>query len=228
MNHAARKQRDRQRQLGQGELPPGWQPFAQPLSWRDWLVAVPDAATAALFLCVWIAPTALGAGWVRTLTLTVLFEFICIHASAFLMAAAAARTRLRATVGVLVLGSGYLGIAAAFSAIFEQWWPVYAFAWLLLAKLWPVWVSRKAAAEVTHIDPTELWAASAALFIVAVIAGAIVPWPALGIGADTVAQAQVPGSGGMWVERPQSLLATGMLYFASLAALKANWRRWSL
>jgi hypothetical protein len=64
------------------------------------------------------------------------------------------------------------------------------------------------------------------LYLLLIVATAIVPLPALGLTPEIVAGFHLPGSG-TWVEKPQSVLAFGFLYFGLGAYfdLRARLRR---
>jgi hypothetical protein len=60
-----------------------------------------------------------------------------------------------------------------------------------------------------------------ALYVLGVFVTVILPLPRLGITPEVVAQLGIPGSG-LWVERPHTVIAFGLLYFGALAAVKAR------
>lgn len=181
------------------------------------LSGLPDLVTAGFFVAAWIAPGKIGPEWIKTMMLVMLFEFITIHATAFMIGFAEQKSlsRLKRALGMATLGLAYLAMAAAFSAIFDEWWPVYAFLWLLCGKILGLW---------SHQDDTlaysqALWGASTGFFILAVIAGALLPIPALMITDAVRAQAAIPGSG-LWVDDPQRLLFSGAAYFFAVFGFK--------
>lgn len=182
------------------------------------LAATPDLISASLFLLCWIAPTWIGVAWLKTLMLLMLFEFVCIHASAFLMMLALAdrMPRWKRTLGLLGIGAGYLGLASLFAVIFKAWWPVWAFLWLLGGKIAMVF-------ETTNHQRREqqrmIWGVSTGAYILTVIAGAMIPVPALMLTEAVRTAAELPGKG-LWVDHPERLLFSGLLYFGILAVLK--------
>ncbi len=182
--------------------------------------AVPDAVNAGLFLAAWVAPTLIGPHWIKTMMLVMLFEFICIHSSAFMMGIGERKSlgRVQRSLAMMGLGIVYLGLAGAFSLIFEAWWPVFAFLWLLLGKIIALWSHRGE----TQPYGQFIWAMSTGLFIAAVVLGAVIPMPALMITDEVRAQAAIPGSG-LWVDNPQQMLASGVAYFAALVWVKLRY-----
>ncbi len=105
---------------------------ARPSAWA----ALPDALTATFFTVVWIEPFAFGALSVRTALLTMLVEFILVHATGFLTVLALGDTSRTKRVLALVGASFfYLLFIAAFAWSFRGWWPFLAFLWLVVGKL---------------------------------------------------------------------------------------------
>jgi hypothetical protein len=155
--------------------------------------------------------------------LVMLVEFILIHSTAFLGAAAFAgnASRLR-RVGLLAgFGMLYLVFIAAFSYAFEAWWPFLAFGWLLLGKLRTIFDARDPEGSGAR-GAQAMWGISALAYLASVFATAFLPLPRLGIGEAVLAQLQLPGSG-LWVEQPHRVIAAGVLYFGLLA-----WGKWRL
>jgi hypothetical protein len=191
-------------------------------SHRRALAALPDAASATVFMALWIAPLAFGGSGVRNAMLVMLVEFILVHATGFLGVAAFAgnASRLR-KVGMLAgFGVLYLVFIAAFSSAFDAWWPFLAFGWLLLGKLGIVFGARDAAG-LSARDAPQAWAMSALAYIVAVFATLFLPLPRLGLEQAVLEPLQLPGSG-VWVEQPHRVIAAGALYFGMMAWVK--WR----
>lgn len=184
------------------------------------LAALPDGVSAIVFACLWLFPLAFGEAGVRNAMLVMLVEFILIHATAFLGAAAFAESASRTRRVAMLAGFAllYLGFIAAFSAAFEAWWPFLAFGWLLLGKLRVIFHARDDAGAQGF---PGLWALSALAYLGAVFATVFLPLPRLGLGTEVLPQLQLPGSG-LWVEQPHRVVAGGLLYFGVLAWVK--WR----
>jgi hypothetical protein len=191
-----------------------------PPSIRQCLAALPDALTALAFLMCWIAPGLLGHGWVATLMLAVLVEFIVIHATGFLFSVALAdRGRARRTLILLGFGLPYLLLILAVCLSIEAWWPLAAFAWLFLAKIWMIWVDDKPDA-LERQRQRELWAVS----IIAYLGLAFVVWalwvPAFGINAAVRTELPI-AAGSVWRNNAHEVIAFGFAYYATLALAKA-------
>lgn len=184
--------------------------------------ATPDALTACAYLSAWLFPIAWSNHLVRNLMLLMLLEFIVIHSSAFLMGTLGNRnlSQARRLITVAVIGSFYLAFVGAFALIFDAWWPVWSFLWLLVGKWVGVFLRPHRATEELNRQGA-VWSSSVVLYLLAVIGTSIAPVPALGIGAEVLAALELPGSG-LWVERPQTVIAAGLIYFGGLACLK--WR----
>lgn len=179
--------------------------------------ALPEAISAGCFLAAWLLPSVIGAHWIKTMMLVLLFEFISIHSSAFMIGIAEQHgmSRLRRSALMLGLSVMYLGFIAVFVVIFDDWWPIVAFAWLLIGKIAGVWQHADNASDYGKM----IWAASTGFFIIAIVIGAVIPFPALMITEEIRMQAAIPGIG-LWVDNPQRMLASGVLYFGALTWLK--------
>lgn len=188
--------------------------------------ALPDAVTAAFFASVWIAPRWLGDQAVANGMLMMLVEFVLVHASAMIGATAYNPNLSRGRKALVVIGSGafYALFVAAFALSFSAWWPLLAFGWLLLGKLVVVF-NRVRPSEATVQDVRRDWGISAVAYLVGVFVTVLLPLPRLGITKDVVAMLGLPGSG-LWVEKPHTVIAFGLLYFGFLAW--AKWRGYGL
>ncbi len=191
------------------------------MSLRGLISALPDAATAALYAICWFAPASLGYGWIKTLMLLMLIEFVVVHSGAFLgqtvLGNSPRSTKIKSIVG---LGAVYMLLVLAFSVALGEWWPVAAFGWLLVGKFLMVVLEPRPRDEERQ-RLTSIWAASVAAYVFAVLAAAFLPVAEFGIHAAARAGAAIPGSG-LWVEQPQSVIAAGLIYFALLAWIKLH------
>jgi hypothetical protein len=188
---------------------------ARGVSWRDWAAALPDFALAAVCLGTWIAPAWLGPQRIGGLMLLMLVEFVVIHSAAFmgmvLWSDAPTRTRI---VRVLGLGGFYSMFVAAFALGFHTWWPLAGFWILVLNRLLGALVGQApSGAEREFVR--RGWGAGAALYLLAVAVTTIAPVPRLGISAEVVRAADLPGSG-LWIDEPYRVIAAAFLYFALL------------
>ncbi len=181
--------------------------------------ALPDALTSMLFLLAWIAPGFLGATRVKDLMLTMLIEFIVMHSSAFYaaivgMTDASRTTRLLAITG---LSAFYLLFVLGFSLGFHSTWPIWAFGWLFVSRFTHLWTANAEPAENMQRMMTS-WAISAFAYLGGVFATILLPLPALGLTPAAIAALEIPHNmSGLWIEKPWTVMAFGVLYFAVLA-----------
>lgn len=182
--------------------------------------AAPDAITAAIFLTAWIAPTLPGPEVVKNLMLTMLIEFIVVHSSAFYAGISAAESVARAKRMLMLLGFAafYMMFVVAFALAFDSTWPIIAFAWLLLSRFAHLWMHPTPGSRETE-RMMITWAASCAAYVLGALVTVVLPLPALGITPDFITSMHLSGSGA-WIERPQTVLAFGFLYFAVQAWVK--------
>lgn len=185
--------------------------------------ALPDALTSLAYAWTWLLPLYFDASAVKTLALVMLMEFLVVHSGGFLGATVLGEgfSRLRKSAAIAGLGAFYLLFAFAFSMAFQAWWPLLTFVWLLGSRFALVWLSPVARdAEVQR--QMGLWAFSVAAYLAAVFAGVLIPWPELGITAERMPLFGLSGEG-LWIEHPQTVLASGMLYFAAMSWSKWKW-----
>jgi hypothetical protein len=187
------------------------------------LAAAPDALTALAFAFAWVAPLAWGSGLVATLSLVMLMEFLVVHSGGFLGATVFADGISKAGKSLAILGFGafYLLFAAGFSLAFKAWWPLLTFVWLLGSRFAVVWLSPLPKEEERRRQML-LWGLSVAAYLLAVFAGLLLPLPALGISAEVIPKLGLDG-GGLWVDKPWTVLCSGLLYFAVMAWSKWKW-----
>jgi hypothetical protein len=176
--------------------------------------ALPELGLALIFLMTWISPRVLGSNWVKSLLLTLLAEML-------LLSAAFALWRIEAEGGfLLVLMWGLLGLyvlaAWGLSRLFQSWWPMVVLG-LLLASRW--WVDGLPLLASGIDDTPELLAFRGIALMAAVVVTTIVPLPRLGMSPELVREIRIPGDG-IWVDHPERLLATGLLYFSAIACAR--------
>jgi hypothetical protein len=185
--------------------------------------AAPDAITALCYAATWALPLAWGAGAVKTLALVMLMEFLVVHSGGFLGATVFAEgmSKAKKSLALLGFGSFYLLFAGAFSLAFHAWWPLLSFVWLLgsrLALLWLAPLPREAEAS----RQMHLWALSVGAYLFAVFMGVLLPLPRLGVTEAVLPQLGLTGSG-LWVEKPHTVLCSGLLYFGIMSWAKWKW-----
>ena len=187
-----------------------------------------DTLTALAYLITWLFPFAWGKDAVRYMMLVMLVEFLVVHSGGFLgmVVFDESKARLRKTLLLLGFGAFYLLFAGAFALAFESWLPILTFAWLLAAKFAMVWL-RPVAKSDERDRQMAFWGLSVAAYLAAVFAGVMLPLPRLGLSGDIVPLLGLPG-GGLWVEQPHTVIASGTIYFSLLAWAKWAWRpEWS-
>lgn len=190
--------------------------------------ALPDGITAAMFLAVWIHPFVFGELSVKTAMLTMLVEFFLIHATGFFTALGGnARIPDRLRIGTLLALCGfYVLMIGAFAWAFGEWWPLLAFAWLVVGKA--LWARGGETGDDAMMWKMAAWAGSVAAYLFAVAVTSIVPLPRLGMSGELQPRFGFSDSmSGAWVEQPQSVVAMGVLYFGLLCAAKVLAARWS-
>ena len=188
------------------------------------LSGIPDFLTAACFLAGWVAPQLVGLGFVRSLVVAMIFEFFAVHSSGILFGISNEPERSRRfLVPVLVLlAVAYFAFAGLLATAFDAPGAFVLFAVMLLSKMAVLFVRRgtykpyvNGALVWTHPMAT-LVAMTALCYIAGVGIAVILPVPALGIDAETVAAMGLPGSGA-FVDTPHKALAAGVIYFIGAA-----------
>lgn len=195
-----------------------WQTGAMGNTANRVLAALPDAVTSAIFLVAWIAPSQLGPVWVKNLMLTMLIEFVVMHSGAFYAAIASSTAASRVGRSLFLLGlTAFYGIfIAAFSFAFKSTWPLFAFAWLFVSRFAALWTNPNPAKRDLL---SRAWMASVIYYLLGVFATIFIPLPKFGLTTDFVASMQLSGSG-LWIEKPQTMIVFGALYFGALAHFK--------
>jgi len=194
-------------------------------AWLQRLGAVPDAITAAAFVSLWFAPLWLGPRALSNALLTMLVEFVLVHASGMLGGLLETRAHSRRAQAIALLGFGlfYAAFIGAFAFAFGEWWPVVIFGWLLLGKVQDLFSTSPA--DPLHRQKRQaMWALQVVAYLAAVFATVLLPVPRFGITEAIQPQLGLTGSG-LWVEQPQTVVVAGALYFGILAWVK--WRAWA-
>jgi hypothetical protein len=180
------------------------------------LPAVPDVALGLTLLVTWFAPFAMGPSTLSHAALLMVLEFIVIHSSAFMgLALFGDVGALHKTATVVGLGLFYSIFLVAFAYTQDQWWPVWAFSGLTANRLLNA-LFFKGSADAARRRMQQQWATSALLYVLWVIATAIVPLPAFGLTVDFVRESGIKGAG-LWVHHPESLMVARAGYFLSQA-----------
>jgi hypothetical protein len=183
--------------------------------------AVPDSVAAGFFLILWVAPGLLGPKSLNTGLLIMLVEFVLIHASGMtggimLSPKLAPMQKLKVLLGFAAF---YLIFILTFCFAFKAWWPLAAFAVLLLGKASLAFDRELPNAERQH-RMSSGWALSCGAYLGGVFLTLFLPVPRLGLTSAVVAEAGLTGSG-HWIDHPQTVVAFGVIYFGFLAWTKA-------
>jgi len=182
--------------------------------------ALPDAITAAVFLVAWVAPGLPGPDYVNRLMMTMLIEFIVMHSSGFYAGIAAADdiARGRRLAMLTGLSTLYLLFIVGFALAFHSGWPIFAFAWLFASRFAHIWTHPvQEAAQTARMF--KLWVLSGVTYVLGAWLTVVIPLPRLGMTPQFIASLHLSGSG-EWIDRPHTVLAFGMLYFAVQAWAK--------
>ncbi len=177
--------------------------------------AAPDLTLAMTFLITWIRPYTFGPTAVKHLILVVLVEFVVIHSSGFMGAAALAATSVpRRLLVILGFGFFYSLFTGVVSMAFHSSWPFLSFWGLTGNRMLNVVVSPAPNLRNTKIVMGG-WALTVAAYLVLVFLTAFLPVPRLGITADVVARQELTG-GGLWIDHPETAIALGFFYFLAV------------
>jgi len=189
------------------------------------LNALPDFGFAAVFLVTWVAPTAFGDHVVRSLFAVMLMEFIVVHSSV-LMGTTALKAASRASrAGVIAaFGLFYSLFAGGFSLAFHSWWPLASFWGQTINRLLGVLLGQAPDGDQRALLQRG-WTVAVVLYLVLCMATVLLPVPALGITPAVAAAQQIPGRG-LWVDRPEKVIAFGFLYFLLTAWSEMGGHAW--
>ena len=184
--------------------------------------ALPDGVAAGFYLLLWIVPGLLGADALQTGLLIMLVEFILIHASAMIGGSLLKPGVPRAKKFASLLGFAamYLIFIVGYCFIFKQWWPLAAFAVLLIGKASLAFDRNLPSAE-RQQRLASAWALSCMAYLGGVFLTLFLPLPRLGLSTEVVAAAGLEGSG-HWIEHPHTVVAFGLIYFGFLAWTKVK------
>jgi hypothetical protein len=171
--------------------------------------AAPDLATSALFFWCWKSPLAWRATLVSELSTVMFIEFFTMHSGWFLAAAnPKASVAQRLGWGLLILAM-YSPFIAVFTVVERDWWPMAAFAWLLLGRV----IAMAGAAGSGEFQRNRQWFYAGSSIAYYVLFGflmlVILPVPGLGIGAGHFPR-------GRWTMPIYHVIAWGAFYFGAM------------
>ncbi len=184
---------------------------------RQFVVALPDFATALLFALTWWRPSLLGRHWVRDLTLTMLLEFIVLHSFAFLVLSLPGQENPR--LWLAGTGALYLLMAGVFALVFRSAWPLLVMGWLVGSKLFALQQGAPPLGG-QGLYALQVWAVSFGAYLGGLILTAMLPLPRLGIVEPGSAYGLPAGARGAWADEPQRVLAFGLLYFTAVGVAR--------
>jgi hypothetical protein len=197
------------------------------LPWSRRIVeAAPDLVMTSAYLVTWAAPYTLGERMVRHLMLVMLIEFFVVHSAGFLgelrFGKDPLRKKRRTVIGLAAFYAIFMiGIGASMGA----WWPVLGFGLLMINRCGAALFDRQVSEA--HQQYTRAgWAAGILFYLLAVPVVAIESLPAWGIDAQVIAAQGFGDTSGEWVERPETALAAGAIYFTLHAMRKLIGRGW--
>jgi hypothetical protein len=181
--------------------------------------ALPNLIAAVMFLWVWKSPVGWREPMVPALVLVVLTELLMLFATFLFGVWAAQEMPLRKrflSLGGWTLFFGIFVIDPGWQ--FRSVSPAITLGGLVLSHLLPVWTGQRIpdGERMMQVAATTL---RAVWFVVAVVLGAVIPWPSGGVTHD-ISYYGVEVSrygGGAWGEEPHLALATGVLYYGMLA-----------
>lgn len=190
------------------------------------LTSLPDFGLAAVFLITWIRPTTFAPQMVKWLMVVMMVEFVIIHSAAFMgVVAFSNKSRAARAAGIVGLGLFYSLFAGAFSFVFKSWWPLTAFWGQTLNRMLGVILGQGQDIGQKAVVMAG-WGAATVFYLLSCIATIILPVPRLGITPQVVAAQHIPG-GGLWVDRPEKVIAFGFLYFTLTAWSELSTHRWA-
>jgi hypothetical protein len=185
--------------------------------------AVPSFAMGFRLLAVWRDPLSIDGGrWVRYGVGLFVLEFILLHAGVMLGGAAAASGGGFAGLTLLLLGfyalfAGAIALGFRDSSLFQSF--------LLV-------IGGRALGSLLGIS-TESQALFLAhsligmvLYFAMVMASVVIPWPRRGITEAIAAEQRVPGSSGLWVEKPHRAIGPAAIYYLLLGLAEVALLTW--
>ncbi len=189
------------------------------------LSAIPDFGLALVFLVTWISPYAFAEKTVANLVLVVLMEFLIIHSSGFMGYVLFREAgKWRKTVQTIGLAFLYTVFVAAFSFSFGEWWPLWAFWGMTLNRLLGILLGQAPTGQEKALVQKS-WVVGALMYFFFVFSTVLVPLPALGVTVEVVTRQGFTMTG-LWVEDPETALALGFLYYASVGLSEMFGHSW--
>ncbi|MBI4829421.1 MAG: hypothetical protein HY804_11545 [Nitrospinae bacterium] len=188
------------------------------------MTAAPDFSLAGLYLFTWFFPMAISDTMLNYLLSVMLLEFFVIHASGFLGAYTQEWDSGGFRLGpVLGLGAFYTIFVGGFAVIMGEPWLIAAFWMLILNQLMGQFLGQGEPEERAQIRAAG-WVARAVFYVGGVTLTMILPLPALGVSKEFYTLTEASAASGEWIDRPQTMLALGVLYFGAVGWFELNAR----
>jgi len=184
------------------------------LGFRNILAAIPDFALCGSFLITWFFPKLLGEAMVRHFMYVMILEFIVVHSTALLgnitFQSIPRKEKIKYFAG---LAGFYTLMVLVFAFVGKNWWMMWAFLGLTVAKFPSVLMDPPSGQEKEMIQRT--WAMMCFLYVMGAMLTVFIPFPAFGITKEIIAQQGFTATG-LWVEKPHRVIAMGVFYFGIL------------
>ena len=171
-----------------------------------------------------MSPDALGAERVGWLFWTLIIEFLVVHSTGFMAAAAySAADRPARLRSAAMFGFPYLVLTGIFAIALRAWWPFTSF-WSLTANRWLGPLIGRAAPKETQRFVIVSWIVSLTLYSLVIPAAMVVAVPELGLAGRGIIPAGMQQSAG----DPQlhRWMAAGGCYFVLNGLSEAVRHRW--
>lgn len=184
-----------------------------------------DVLIAAAFMATWLDPDGRWARPVGFLLLTMLFEFIAIHSSAFMGSVWLGDGDRAKKFRVMVSLAGfYLLFVAGYALAFRSWIPIVAFGALVVNRLMSLLLDPSPD-EDTKERVERGWARATVFYVGFAGITTLFPIPRFGLDDAAVRAADLSGSGA-WIDEPHRVVAFGFAYFAltALFEFRSRWR----
>ena len=196
-----------------------------PVPFPRLMSALPDFVLAGAFALAWTRPQWLDPAMLRVLHMTMLVEFLVVHASGFLgvtitgaaVPATGMLTRLGRGTMLLALAGFYTLFALGFSFGMRSWFPLVSFWSLMLNRMLPLALLPRERIDTGAL--MGLWAAGVASYLFGVFITTVPPLPRLGMDAAAVASLELSG-GGLWIDEPWRVMAFGLVYFTLMGLVQ--------
>lgn len=185
--------------------------------------AVPSFAMGFKLLRVWRDPMSMDEGrWVRHGVGLFVMEFILLHAGVMLGGAAAASGG-GFDWGVLLLLGFYALFAGAFAFAFRSSALFHSFLGVIGGRAIGSLLGISTESQALFLAHSLI---GMMLYFFLVMTSVILPWPRLGITEAIAAEQRVPGSSGLWVDKPHRAIGPAAVYYLLLGLAEVALLTW--